>query len=166
MLKKIQLAIDAGTSIMDDNDRLDHLSDEHRAALAWFRDRQGQEIGWPEPLNGLFLVNKAKGIHKPAGWDHALSVRISIGSAYADGEIDEGADGSWSLDYFQEGNDPAKRDEKFTNCALMRNIDDRIPVAVLRQVNSKPLSRYRVTGLARVVGWRDGYFRLESFNRT
>lgn len=59
------------------------LSKAHRAALEWFDERTGQEIGWPEPLDGLFLLNKAKGIHKPSGWQHALSIRQSLDSPYA-----------------------------------------------------------------------------------
>ena len=41
---------------------LEALTPEHVAALAWFHDRTGQDVGWPAPLNGMFLVNKAKGM--------------------------------------------------------------------------------------------------------
>lgn len=139
------------------------LTAKHRAALAWFADREGQEIGWPEPQDGLFLLNKAKGIHKPKGWDYALSVRQSLGSPYADGDPETNVDGGWTYSYFQEGLDPATRDKDFTNRALMRNRADKIPVAVVRQIRSKPHGRYMVLGLANVVGWNEGYFELQHY---
>lgn len=135
------------------------LDQAHRQALDWFATRTGHEIDWPQPLDGLFLLNKAKGIHKPAGWKHALSVRQVLDGPYADSEIADLGDGDWSYDYYQEGADPAARDQDFTNRALMRNIEDGVPVAVVRQVRRKP-ARYHVLGLARVVGWKDGYFQL------
>lgn len=141
------------------DEALAELDEAHRQALDWFATRTGHEIDWPKPLDGLFLLNKAKGIHKPAGWQYALSLRQVLDGPYADGEIAEFGDGNWSYDYYQEGADPAARDQDFTNRALMRNIEDGVPVAVVRQVRRKP-ARYHVLGLARVVGWKDGYFQL------
>ncbi|MFC3579225.1 HNH endonuclease signature motif containing protein [Sphingomonas hylomeconis] len=139
------------------------LDGTHREALNWFAERAGQQIDWPKPLNGLFLLNKAKGIHKPAAWKHALSVRQTLNSPYADSEIAQLGDGDWTYDYFQEGPDPAARDKDFTNRALMRNIEDGVPVAVVRQIRSKPGARYLVLGLASVVSWKDGYFHLRRY---
>jgi putative restriction endonuclease len=136
---------------------------KHREALEWFDARAGQEISWPEPLDGLFLLNKAKGIHKPAGWAHALSVRQSLDSPYPDSDIVELDDGGWSYSYYQEGPDPAARDQDFTNRALMRNLEDGVPVAEVRQVRRKPGARYRVLGLAEVSGWENGYFKLRRY---
>src|SRR5690349_9135029 len=115
------------------------LEQPHRDALHWFWERRGSVIPWPEPLHeGLHLVNKAKGIHKPKGWRHALSVRQTMGGPYSDREIVKREDGSWQFDYYQEGTDPALRDADFTNRALMQNIKDGVPVAVVRQVRPKP----------------------------
>lgn len=140
------------------------LTADHRQALLWFHERRGQKIGWPQPLpNGLFLVNRAKGIHKPGGWRHALSVRQAIGSPYADLDPEQRADGNWTYRYFQEGKDPADRDRYFTNRALLACRDDAIPVGVLRQTRSKPNVRYDVLGLALVRDWHDGYFTFEGF---
>jgi putative restriction endonuclease len=139
------------------------LDGAHREALSWFAERAGQQIDWTKPLNGLFLLNRAKGIHKPAGWKHALSVRQTLNGPYADSEIAQMGDGDWTYDYFQEGPDPAARDTYFTNRALMRNIEDGVPVAVLRQLRSKPTARYLVLGLASVVGWNDGFFQLRRY---
>lgn len=136
----------------------------HLDALAWFHERAGAQIAWPKPLEGLFLLNKAKGIHKPAGWQHVLSIRQSLNGPYADKEVVELPDGDWEYEYYQEGTDPAFRDADFTNRALLRNLDDGVPVAVVRQVSFKPAARYRVLGLASVVGWKDGYFQLRRYN--
>ena len=57
------------------SDILGTLPDEHREALEWFHEHRGLEVSWPDPLpSGAFLINRAKGIHKPASWRHALSV--------------------------------------------------------------------------------------------
>ena len=149
--------------IINDGSVLDTLAPAHQQALAWFQDRAGQEIGWPEPLDGLFLLNKAKGIHKPAGWAHALSVRQCLGGPYADRNVVALPGGIWIYEYYQEGADPAARDSNFTNRALMRNLEDGVPVAVLRQVKAKRSPRYEVLGLAQVESWEAGYFRLRSW---
>ncbi|MFC7514088.1 HNH endonuclease [Herbaspirillum sp. GCM10030257] len=141
------------------------LSPSHREALLWFHQRQGQDVPWPQPLaDGTFLVNKAKGIHKPAGLQYALSVRESLSGPYDDHPPEVHSDGSWTYRYFQEQPDPAKRDSMFTNVALLKCRDDEVPVGVLRQVKAKPNPQYRVLGLALVREWKDGYFRLEGFS--
>lgn len=138
---------------------------DRREALQWFVKHAGADVPWPGQLpSGLYLANKAKGIHKPAGWDHALSVRQSLGGPYDDREVEVRDDGSWTFDYFQEGKDPSRRDDDFTNRALMKNMQDGVLVGVLIQVKKKPDPRYRVLGLAQVTGWAGGYFRLEGFN--
>ncbi|SAK87224.1 HNH endonuclease [Caballeronia ptereochthonis] len=145
------------------NTIFERLAPAHRAALQWFHDREGQEVFWPAPLpDGTFIVNKAKGIHKPAGIKYAVSVRQSLNGPYADHEPIVNTDGSWTYRYFQEQLDPAKRDSQFTNRALLACRDDGVPVGVLRQVKTKPQPRYRVLGLAFVTEWHEGYFELRS----
>ncbi|KXU95023.1 HNH endonuclease [Caballeronia megalochromosomata] len=142
---------------------LERLAPSHRAVLQWFQTFEGQEVEWPKPLaDGTFIVNKAKGIHKPRGIDYAVSVRQSLNSPYADHEPIIKSDGSWTYRYFQEQLDPAERDSQFTNRALVACMNDGIPIGVLRQVKPKPQPRYRVLGLAFVTRWRDGYFELKS----
>lgn len=149
----------------DVSEALVPLEPLHRKALEWFWERRGSLIPWPEPLDGhLFLVNKAKGIHKPAGWRHALSVRQTLNGPYADRPPIKRPDGSWSYDYFQEGSLPADRDRAPSNRGLMACSDDSVPVAVLQQVKGKPGVLYEVLGLARVNGWSDGYFHLEGYS--
>lgn len=147
------------------DDLMAFTNSDHREALQWFRDHEGKEVPWPAPLpSGLYVANKAKGIHKPAGWDHALSVRQSLGGPYEDREVEVRTDGGWSFDYFQEGKDPSRRDDDYTNRALVRNMQDGLPVGVLIQVKKKPGPRYKVLGLAQVSSWAGGYFRLNGFN--
>lgn len=145
--------------------RLSELTAQHRQALEWFRKRQGELIGWPEPLDGLFLVNRPKGIHKPKGWVHALSVRQALGGPYADRPPEGSLDGAWSYDYFQEGQEPASRDSHPTNRALMACWQDDVPVAVLIQEKPKPGVKYRVWGLAKVANWEAGHFTLLGYDR-
>ncbi|HEM7873891.1 TPA: HNH endonuclease [Burkholderia contaminans] len=143
---------------------IDRLPARHKAALLWFHEHQGKEVSWPKPMpDGTFLVNKAKGIHKPAGWEYALSVRQSLGGPYADHDPVIHADGSWIYRYFQEQADPTKRDSQFTNVALLACQRDEVPVGVIRQVKGKPNPRYQVMGLALVREWDDGYFRFDGF---
>ncbi|SAK76832.1 hypothetical protein AWB79_04657 [Caballeronia hypogeia] len=140
----------------------ENLTPAHRAALQWFHNRKGQVVPWPEPLaDGTFIVNKAKGIHKPKDIEYAVSVRQSLQSAYDDLEPEMKADGSWTYQYFQEQLDPTRRDSQFTNRALLACWRDRIPVGVMRQVKTKPDPRYLVLGLAFVTGWKDGYFQIK-----
>ena len=141
---------------------LSHLPDSHRERLEWFAKHRGQEVPFPEPLpGGLHLATRAKGIYKPAGIDHALSVRVMISSPYADKAVDRRPDGSWSLDYFQENPDPGAGHDEYTNRAMVRCITDQVPVGVLYQTQAEP-ARYEVLGLAIVTGWSSGFFRLES----
>ncbi|MET0527522.1 MAG: HNH endonuclease [Microvirga sp.] len=121
------------------------------------------QVSWPGPLpDGTFLLNKAKGIHKPAGWKHALSVRQTLGGPYADRDPEVAPDGTWSYRYYQEGANPADRDRYFTNRALMANWSDGVPIGVCRQIRGKPEPLYEVLGLAKVLRWEDGYFLLAS----
>jgi putative restriction endonuclease len=152
--------------VTDLSNRLDPLEPAHRQALLWFWERRGQEITWPEPLDGLFLVNRAKGIHKPKGWRHVLSVRETLSGPYADREPVERPDGSWRYDYFQEGDQLARRDKDFTNRALTACSEEGVPVAVLRQTRTSPVSRYKILGLATVGAWNSGYFPLQGFAPT
>jgi hypothetical protein len=141
--------------------RLTDLSANHREALSWFASRQGQRIGWPDQLpSGLFLANKAKGIHKPKDWDHALSIRVMLSSDYEDGDIEFNADGRWNFHYHQEGDANDGPGTEFTNRALLRNRDDGVPVGVMRQVSGKPNVQYDVLGLGRVIGYADGFFHI------
>jgi len=134
------------------------LEPDHLSVLEWFRERSSSTVGWPSPLNGLFLANKAKGIHKPAGWEHALSIRLTLDGPYADDHYTLG-DGEWQLQYSQEGGD----ENYFTNRALLACMRDQIPIGVLKQTRTKPHSRYLVLGLGIVKKSADGKFTISSY---
>jgi len=114
--------------------------------------------------DGTYIVNKAKGIHKPAYTKYALSVRQTLASPYPDREPVIRQDGSWRYLYHQELDEPDNRDNVFTNRAMMDCFRDSVPVGVMRQISSKPNVRYVVWGLALVAGWHDGYFILEGLS--
>ncbi|CAN7301494.1 HNH endonuclease [Brevundimonas sp. LjRoot202] len=143
---------------------LSKLTPQHRTALEWFWSRRGELIGWPEPLDGLFLVNRPKGIHKPEGWVHALSVRQALKGPYPDKPVSGSFEDGWTYDYFQEGQRPEDRDKYAGNRGLMACKADGVPVAVLIQEKPKPGVQYRVWGLAEVVDFDAGYFRLRGFS--
>lgn len=140
------------------------LTSEHRAALEWFLARRGDLIPWPETLDGLFLVNRPKGIHKPKNWTHTLSVRQALKGPYPDrapvGSVEHG----WRYDYFQEGSGPEDLDRLAGNRGLAACMRDGVPVAVLIQEQPRPKVRYRVWGLAKVVGYDEGYFHLAGYD--
>lgn len=146
-------------------DEIAKLEQDHQSALRWFHERIGEEVAWPGKFSPeIFLLNKAKGIHKPAGWKYALSVRVSLGGPYDNKDVTTAADGTWTMDYFQEGDDPNLRDEDYTNKALMMNLEDNVPVGVVIQTKKKPNPRYRILGLAKVRGWAGGYFELNGYS--
>ncbi|WP_448167974.1 HNH endonuclease [Burkholderia ambifaria] len=113
---------------------------------------------WPSPIGKMFLANKAKGIHKPAGLEYALSIRQSLGGPYHD-SVSELSDGSWQLHYAQEGSDPSY----FTNRALAACMRDSIPIGVMIQVMPKPNPQYKVLGLGQVIDWNESTFTIRQF---
>ncbi|SHL33509.1 HNH endonuclease [Roseovarius marisflavi] len=141
---------------------------QHREALQWFADRAGAVVSWAEISahadTGARLANLAKGIYKPAYTDLALSVKQLISSPYADSDTDFRADGSWSSQYYQEGQKAEERDQFATNRGLINCMEQDVPVGVLLQTKAGRGAQYRILGLARVVGWEDGFFTLEGFS--
>jgi hypothetical protein len=69
-----------------DSELVARISASHERRLAWFEGHQGEMSWFPGPLaDGSLLAAKAKGIFKPADLPYALSIRINLGSTYADG---------------------------------------------------------------------------------
>ena len=144
---------------------LSKVSDRHKLALLWFVAHRDEERSWPKSLpDGTLLASKAKGIYKPSWTKYALSVRESLGGPYTDRSRELRPDGTWSYDYFQENTDPSLRNSEYTNRGLVECMNDVVPVGVFRQVARKPFARYRILGLALIVGWDAGYFHLEGFS--
>ena len=133
-------------------------SEKHRDALDWFVARSGQEVSWPDPLGDMFLINKAKGIHKPLGMRYALSIRQSLAGPYAD-RLHLGQDGAWFLNYDMEGANPSY----FTNVALRACMEDGVPVGVVIQTVAKPNPKYKVLGLGTVTREKTGSFTVRQF---
>lgn len=144
------------TSVM-----FEQLGGQHRRALGWFLDQTNVEIDWPMPLGGMFLANKAKGIHKPAGLEYALSIRQTMDGPYSDNLI-QGPQSNWTLKYAQEGSDA----DYFTNRSLFACMRDEVPVGVFLQKAKKPRPRYQVLGLGKVVNWENGIFEVHSLEHT
>jgi putative restriction endonuclease len=139
-----------------------HLTPSHQRRLRWFQEHAGTVTPFPSPVaDGELLATRAKGIYKPKGFDYGLSIRVMLSSPYADKAVEHDQDGTWSLQYFQENTDPSMFDREYTNRAMIRCRDDNVPVGVLIQKSLRPV-QYEVLGLARVMGWADGFFSLES----
>ena len=150
--------------MLDIKKTLSRLTERHQEALRWFVAYKDQERSWPGSLpDGTLLASKAKGIYKPGWSNYALSVRQSLGGPYLDRDPTLRSDGTWSYDYFQENTDPDQRDSEYTNLGLVHCMEDNVPVGVFRQVAKRP-ARYRILGLAVVVGWVAGYFHLEGYS--
>jgi len=128
----------------------------HRDALQWFVAHSGQEVSWPAPIDTMYLMNRAKGIHKPRGSQYPLSVRKSIGGPYVD-KVKRMPNGSWQLNYAQEGDNPSY----FTNAGLQACMRDGIPVGVVVQLKEKPNPQYLILGLGQVVAFNAGVFEIK-----
>ncbi|WP_292063605.1 HNH endonuclease [Brevundimonas sp. UBA7664] len=143
---------------------LSKLAPEHRASLEWFQVRRGQEIRHPGWVDGISLLNAQTGIQKPANWQHALSVKQTLGGTYADVPPEMRADGSWLYKYAMQAANKFGS-ERSANNALIRCAADRVPVAVVIQTKLGP-ARYEVLGLGQVTGWGEGFFYLEGYNNS
>ncbi|WP_167288712.1 HNH endonuclease [Nocardioides seonyuensis] len=140
------------------------LTPLHAERLQWFLDREDETTGFPPPLRAdIHLSSRPKGIFKPRDLDYALSIRINLDSPYPDGDVYDRDDGTWFFAYHQENSDPAQRDREYTNLGLLRCIEDRIPVGVLRErvPDTNNRDKYDILGLAVPTGWADGFFSFE-----
>src|SRR3989475_8646556 len=133
-------------------DPVDSLHDEEcRKQLLWLRTNYGTVVE-SQRLGRLVRGFKSqKGIYKPTGSPYALWVRQTLRGVYPDEEPRYFPDGSWTYRYSPEGRDGRIDMDLDTNQALLRGMEDRIPVGVMRQVATKSRSRaYEVLGLAYV----------------
>lgn len=137
------------------------LAPEHREALSWFWNHAGQVVPWADlnrPAQRLAII--PKGIYRPRGWRHSLSIKIIPGGSYPD-EEPKLRSGSVRFRYHQETPEGVDPGSYFTNRGLGACMADNVPIGVIRRVSPKPNPRYEVLGLGRVVSWRDGYFTIE-----
>jgi len=152
---------------MNINSRILALSDaRQQEGLFWFLERSGKELmlTWPiKTAGGVFLATQAAGIHKPDFSDYVLSIRSSTGKGatelYSDKEPVFEPDGSWTYLYRHEIRGDADPTTIWRNKALLKNMQDAVPVAVIQQ---QDVGRYKILGLAYVTDYnpRTGYFFL------
>jgi putative restriction endonuclease len=137
------------------------LSLAHVDALKWFSDRSGQKVPWSELNTGE--PKRAiipKGIYRPAGWRHTLSIKIIPAGRYPDEEPALVGD-RLRFRYHQEEPKGMRAADYFTNLGLQNCMLDGVPVGVIRQIKPKPGPIYEVLGLGRVVDWSNGFFTID-----
>lgn len=148
-------------------DRILALPDKRQQeGLLWFLERSGKEVTVTFPMKtngGVFLATQAAGIHKPDFSEYVLSIRSSSGKGatelYSDKEPVYEDDGSWTYLYRHEIRGDADPSTIWRNKALLKNLQDAVPVAVILQ---RKVGRYQILGLAYVTDYnpRTGYFFL------
>jgi len=141
------------------------LPERHQLGLRWFQANEGLTLDFPDVLSsGQFLATKAKGIYKPADWLYALSIRIMLSSPYEDGEFFALRESGWVCAYHQEDDtrDLSKSNDLFTNRSLQSCLEEKVPVGILKQTQSKNDggSKYKVIGLGAVIAKIGSYFVL------
>src|SRR2546425_10474107 len=115
-------------------DPIDIVGDaELRRQLLLFRTNYGSVIESPRLGRILRGFKSQKGIYKPTGSPYALWVRQTLRGVYPDEEPRYFPDGSWTYRYSPEGRDGRIDMKLDTNRALLRGMEDRIPVGVMRQ---------------------------------
>ena len=138
---------------------------EFLPAYEWFMDHESvvlprrplKQSGLADGID-INLVAGMRGIHKPGGFNFALSVTSTGNSLYQDGAINQG-DGTWVLNYRAQ----AKSNSSLTNAdtyntALRKCLQEGIPVGVFTKV--KGTSKYKCMGLAFVESYDSGVFTL------
>ncbi len=143
-------------------DPVDSLSDERfRQQLLWLRTNYGTVIDSSRLARLVQGFRSQKGIYKPTGSPYALWVRQTLRGVYPDEEPHYCSDGSWTYRYSPEGREGRIDMDLDTNRALLRGMEDRIPVGVMRQASVASGSRaYEILGLAYVESYDGKHFVL------
>ena len=143
-------------------DALDKIrNDEFRRQLLLLRANTGTVVESAKLRNMLMGFGGQKGIYKPHGSSHALWVRETLRGPYPDQEPEVFSDGSWVYRYTPEGRGGKTVMDLDTNKALLKCMEDRLPVGVLRQrVNQPGKTAYEVLGLAYVTNFDGTHFIL------
>lgn len=139
---------------------------EFLPAYEWFMAHEGSgPIRRPLRNSGLAsdvpitLVAGQRGIHKPEGFDYALSVTDAGNSFYSDRVIEQD-DGTWLFNYrAQEINEGSTRTYDTYNEALRKSMRDGLPVGVLVKADGMS-GLYECKGLAFIESYADGVFTL------
>jgi putative restriction endonuclease len=126
-----------------------------------FRELDGALRSSAELRSTLPGFKGQKGIYKPRGSPYALWIRQTLRGVYADKEPVINPDGSWVYDYAPEGRRGQADMTLDTNKALLRCMEDNVPIGVLRQIRTGDTSRtYEIEGLGYVTGFDGTHFRL------
>lgn len=143
-------------------DPLKRVADNRRRLdLLWFRLNESQVITSANLRAHLPGFKGQQGIYKPSGAKHALWVRETLHGPYPDKPIETHADGSWAYDYTPEWRDGKPDLTLPTNKSLLRCMDEKVPVGVLRQTRALgKKTAYEVIGLALVEGYDGTHFQL------
>ncbi len=143
-------------------DPIDSVPDERfRQQLVWLRTNYGTVIDSSRLGRLVQGFRSQKGIYKPTGSPYALWVRQTLRGVYPDEEPHYFPDGSWTYRYSPEGREGHIDMSLDTNRALLRGMEDGIPVGVVRQVSSLSAGRtYEILGLAYVERFDGTHFEL------
>jgi len=143
-------------------DPIDSVPDEEfRRQLLWLRTNYGTVVDSQRLGRLVQGFRSQKGIYKPTGSRYALWVRQTLRGVYPDEEPQYFPDGSWTYRYSPEGREGRIDMSLDTNGALLRGMEDRIPLGVLRQLSSALGSRdYEILGLAYVEKFDGTHFVL------
>ncbi len=143
-------------------DPIDSLSNERfREQLLWLRTNYDTVVDSARLGRLVQGFRSQKGIYKPSGSPYALWVRQTLRGVYPDEDPHYLPDGSWTYRYSPEGRGGRIDMKLDTNQALLRSIEDRVPLGVMRQVTSRAGPRaYEVLGLAYVEKFDGTHFVL------
>lgn len=135
------------------------LAQVHVDALAWYRARARQVVPWAslqeaEPYKAVL----PKRIYRPAGWRHALSVKIMPSGP---DELPDIVTPGVVFRYHQEEAGAADPSTERSNLGLANCMRDRTPIGIVRQVRGGVSAQYEVLGVGRVLAWADGFFSIE-----
>lgn len=93
-----------------------------------------------------------RGIHIPAGWQHAVSISTTMDSKYGDGTPLADPDGTWVMAYSAHEGGEGSRAESRWNRGLLRCLEERVPVGVFVQ---QPDGQYRNLGAALIDSYNE-----------
>jgi len=143
-------------------DSIDQVEDPGlREQLRWMRLNSGTVVESTRLRKYLKGFGSQKGIYKPSGARHALWVRETLRGMYPDSEPETFPDGSWVYRYTPEGVKGRTDIGLPTNQALLRCLEEKVPVGVLRQRSGRTGERtYEVLGLAYVSEFDGTHFVL------
>src|SRR2546422_3745799 len=143
-------------------DPLETIQDiEFRRQLEWLRINYGAVVNSGKLGRLVKGFKSQKGIYKPAGSALALWVRQTLRGVYPDEEPRYHPNGSWTYRYSPEDRNGRIDMNLDTNKALLRGMEARVPVGVIRQIPTKfgPPS-YEILGLAYVEKFDGTHFVL------